>query len=77
MAELVRQPTVALQQRYGVKVFSLRNWDALLTWLDDLEAGMTEGHRSAGAAVTPSGPVESAPPADSSHPLIADSSAVH
>jgi hypothetical protein len=41
-AHLVRQPTVALEQRYGVKVFSLRNWDVLLAWLDDLEAGMTE-----------------------------------
>ena len=42
---------MALEQRYGVKVFSLRNWDALLAWLDDLEAGMTEEHRSAVAAV--------------------------
>ena len=41
MAELVRQPTVALEQRYGVKVFSLRTWDALFTWLDEVEAGMT------------------------------------
>lgn len=51
MAELVRQPTVTLEQRYGVKVFSLRNWDALLAWLNNLEAGMTEEHRSAVAAV--------------------------
>src|SRR5437879_2214812 len=27
MAELVRQPTVSLEQRYGVKVFSLNNQD--------------------------------------------------
>jgi hypothetical protein len=32
MAELVRQPTVAFEQRYGVKVFSLRNWDARSLW---------------------------------------------
>jgi hypothetical protein len=53
MAELVRQPTVALEQRFGVKVFSLRNWDALFTWLDELEAGMTDEHRVALAAVYP------------------------
>ncbi len=53
MAELVRQPTVALEQRYGVKVFSLRKWDALFAWLDQLEAGMTGEHRVAVAAVYP------------------------
>jgi len=53
MAELVRQPTVALEQRYGVKVFSLRNWDALFTWLDQLEAGITDEQRAALAAVYP------------------------
>jgi hypothetical protein len=53
MAELVRQPTVALERRFGVKVFSLRNWDALFTWLDQLEAGMTDEHRAAIAAVYP------------------------
>jgi hypothetical protein len=53
MAELVRQPTVALEQRYGVKVFSLRKWDALFTWLDELEAGMTSEHKAALAAVYP------------------------
>lgn len=53
MAELVRQPTVALEQRYGVKVFSLRKWDALFTWLDELETGMTREHKAALAAVYP------------------------
>ena len=45
MAEVVRQPSVGLEQRYGVKVFSLNNWDALLGWLNDLEASMTEEHK--------------------------------
>jgi hypothetical protein len=53
MAELVRQPTVSLEQRYGVKVFSLRNWDALFAWLDQLAASISDGHRAALAAVYP------------------------
>jgi hypothetical protein len=53
MAELVRQPTVKLEQRYGVKVFSLRNGDALLAWLDQLETGITDEHRDAIAAAYP------------------------
>lgn len=53
MAELVRQPTVALGRQYAVKVFSLRNWDELLTWLDKLAAGMTDQHRAALTAVHP------------------------
>lgn len=52
MAELVRQPTVGLKQRYGVKVFSLNNWDDLLEWLSDLEAGMSDEHKSGVAAPT-------------------------
>ena len=51
MAELVRQPTVALEERYGVKVFSRRNWNELLAWLDALEAGMSAEQRAAVAAV--------------------------
>jgi hypothetical protein len=53
MADLVRQPTVALEQRYGVKVFSLNNWDALLGWLNDLETRMTDEHRAGIAAAYP------------------------
>ena len=51
MADMVRQPTVALEERYGVKVFSRRSWNALLAWLDELEAGMSAEHRTAVAAV--------------------------
>jgi len=50
MAALVSDPHVGLETRYGVKVFSLNNWDQFLAWLDGLEAGMTPEHR-AGLAV--------------------------
>ena len=53
MADLVRQPTVRLEQRYGVRVFSVSNWEALLAWLDQLEAGMTREHQEAVAAAYP------------------------
>lgn len=53
MAELVRQPSVGLEQRYGIKVFSLNNWDDLFEWLDDLEAGMSDEHKAGVAAAYP------------------------
>jgi len=53
MADLVRQPTVGLEQRYGVKVFSLNNWDDLLAWLDGLQADMSDEHKAGVAAAYP------------------------
>jgi len=54
MAELVAKPTVGLKDRYGVKIFSLNNWDELRTWLDGVEAaGMTEEHRKGLALAYP------------------------
>lgn len=54
MADLVRQPTVCIvEQRYGVKVFSLTNWAELLAWLDSLEANMSAGHAAGVAAAYP------------------------
>lgn len=53
MADLVGRPTVGIEQRYGVKVFSLSSWDALLAWLDDLEAEMSDNHREGVAAAYP------------------------
>lgn len=44
MADLVRQPTVGLQDRYGVQVFSLNNLPAFFDWLDELEQGMSAEH---------------------------------
>jgi hypothetical protein len=45
MADLVRQPTVSLDRRYGVKVFSLNNQDEFLAWLAELERDMSEEHK--------------------------------
>ena len=46
MAELVRQPTIGLEQRYGVEVFSLNNQDDFFAWLDRLEREMSDEHRA-------------------------------
>lgn len=53
MADLVCRPTVGIEQRYGVKVFSLSNWDALLAWLDNLESTMNDEHAKGVAAAYP------------------------
>jgi hypothetical protein len=53
MADLVCRPTVGIEQRYGLRVFSLSNWDTLLTWLDRLETEMSEDHRRGVAAAYP------------------------
>ena len=42
MASLVANPHVGLENRYGVNVFSLKNWDQFLAWLDVLETDMTQ-----------------------------------
>ena len=53
MAALVADPRIAIEGRYGVKVFSLNNWDEFLAWLDALECGMTQEHRAGLAAAYP------------------------
>jgi len=53
MASLVADPKVNLENRYGVKVFSLNNWNQFLTWLDEMEAAMTQEHRAGLAAAYP------------------------
>ena len=50
MAALVADPRIALEARFGVKIFSLNNWDELLAWMDELENGMTQEHRAGLAA---------------------------
>jgi hypothetical protein len=45
MAELVARPTVAISKRYGVKIFSINNWDEMLMWFNQLEEGMSDKHR--------------------------------
>lgn len=54
MAELVRQPSVGLESRYGARVFSLNNWDEFLAWLDALEANMSAEHLAGVEAAYPS-----------------------
>ncbi|MGF6527649.1 hypothetical protein [Variovorax sp. PvP013] len=54
MADLVSRPGIRLEQRYGVKVFSLSSWDRLITWLNELEAGMSAEHRAGIEAAYPS-----------------------
>lgn len=54
MAELVARRSVALEARYGVRVFSLNTWDDFMAWLDDVEAtGMTKEHRTVLQAAYP------------------------
>ncbi|MFC4484930.1 hypothetical protein [Cupriavidus campinensis] len=45
MADIVRQPTVALETRYGTKVYSVGEFDALEAWCDEQTAGMPDEHR--------------------------------
>ncbi len=45
MAELVSRPEVNLAARYNTRVFSLNNWDELIEWFDELQAGMSDEHR--------------------------------
>jgi len=46
MDEPVAKPTVALEQRYGVKVSSLNNWDDVFVRFYQFAAeGMTEAHK--------------------------------
>lgn len=44
MYALVTHPTVALEQTYGVKVFSRTNWDEFLSWIDALQSKKTLEH---------------------------------
>ncbi len=44
MADLVQQPGVGLEQRFGTQVYSLNNLDEFLAWLDSLEASMPSAH---------------------------------
>lgn len=53
MADLVRQPSVDLQGRYGVRVFSLNNLDKFFEWIDELENGMSDDHKAGIEAAYP------------------------
>lgn len=47
MAGLMKKPSVALSEAYAVKVFSLNTAEAFHTWLDEIEASMTDEHHEA------------------------------
>jgi hypothetical protein len=53
MAALVADPRVNLEELYGVRVFSLNNWDDFLAWLAGLEENLTEEHKAGLAAAYP------------------------
>lgn len=53
MAALVSDQRIALENRYGVKVFSLNTWADFMAWLDTLEDNMTQEHRDGLAAAYP------------------------
>jgi len=53
MAEIVTDPRINIEARYGVKVFSLTNLDGFLEYLDGLENGMSSEHRSGLAEAYP------------------------
>lgn len=53
MASLVADQRIDLGNRYGVKIFSLNNWDQFFDWLGTLEAGMSQEHCAGLAAAYP------------------------
>lgn len=53
MADLVRQPSVDLHGRYGVRVFSLNNLTQFFEWIDELGCGMTDDHKAGIEAAYP------------------------
>jgi hypothetical protein len=53
MASLAADPRINLKGKYGVKVFTVTNWDEFLAWLSELEAAMSPEHREALSAVYP------------------------
>jgi len=53
MAHIVADPRINLEARFGVKVFSVHNWEDFLRWLSDLETGMSQEHRAGLLAAYP------------------------
>ncbi len=47
MAEIVGRGTVALTDRYGVRMFSRNSWGDFVDWLKGLKDGMTKEHKEA------------------------------
>jgi len=47
MGTFARDRRLDLERRYGVRVFSLANWEDFIAWLDEIEASMEDEHRQA------------------------------
>jgi len=46
MAELVTSSRLNIESEFGVRVFSLNNWDKFYNWLNELENRITDDHRA-------------------------------
>jgi len=44
MADLLNDPAVAVEQRFGCKIFSVANWAEFSEWLEVVKSGMTAEH---------------------------------
>jgi len=53
MASIVSDSRIALERKYGVRVFSLNNWNELFVWLNEIEEGMSEEHKLGISAAYP------------------------
>ena len=53
MAEIARDERLNLKGQFGVKIFSLNNWEEFNDWLDTLEAQISDEHRNGLAAAYP------------------------
>lgn len=53
MSSIVNDGRLDVPGRYGVKIFSLNNWEALLEWLQSLLAQMSEEHKAGLALAYP------------------------
>ncbi len=47
MEQLLARPEIRLSQTYGVKVFSVSSFSAMMAWLDEIEASMSDEHKAA------------------------------
>jgi len=45
MASLVTDGRVDIENNFGVRIFSLNNWEQLIEWLNAIEAEMSKEHR--------------------------------
>ncbi|GAM98157.1 hypothetical protein U91I_01788 [alpha proteobacterium U9-1i] len=44
MAQMMRDPRIALEQRFGTKVFSISNWKQFLNWIEEVDGSLSPEH---------------------------------